>query len=76
MNSWIGWTATGVFAVSYFVRDPRRMRLVQGLAAVLWMLYGIVIHALPIIVANLIVATLAVYSAFREASVNKAANQA
>ena len=35
------------------------MRRVQGLAALAWATYGVLIHSLPIIVANVIVASLA-----------------
>ena len=59
MNTWLGWAATAVFACSYFVRNPSRMRLVQAAASIFWILDGVVIHATPIIVANVIVATLA-----------------
>jgi hypothetical protein len=66
VNSLLGWAASAVFALSYFIRDPIRLRLVQAVAAILWTLYGVVLHATPIIVANIIVATLAIGSAFRE----------
>jgi inner membrane protein len=72
MNAWLGWAATAVFAASYFVRNPSRMRLVQACASILWILYGVVLQATPIIVANIIVAGLAVFSAVREASATKA----
>jgi hypothetical protein len=65
VSDWVGWVATTIFAVSYFVRDPARMRWVQAAAALCWMTYGILLHALPVIVANVIVAGLAVYSSFR-----------
>ena len=65
MLTWIGWLATAVFASSYFFKQPVVLRRVQGLAAVLWIAYGVVIHAPPVIVANVIVATLAIWSSFR-----------
>jgi uncharacterized protein with PQ loop repeat len=40
------------------------LRRVQGVAALAWAAYGIAIHALPVIVANVIVATAAVWSSF------------
>ena len=73
MNTWLGWAATAVFACSYFVRNPSRMRLVQAAASIFWMLYGVVIHATPIIVANVIVASLAIFSALRGPEVAKPA---
>jgi hypothetical protein len=62
MISYIGWIATAVFAVSYFCRTPKALRLVQALAALLWVAYGVLIHAMPVVVANVIVALAAVYS--------------
>ena len=65
MSDLVGWLATTIFAVSYFVRNPVTMRWVQAAAALCWMTYGIQLHAVPVIVANLIVAGLALYSSFR-----------
>lgn len=64
----IGWLATAVFLVSYFTKGPRGLRRVQGVAAGLWALYGVLIHSLPVIVANVLVATVAVISSFRKPS--------
>jgi len=61
----IGWLATAIFGVSYFVRNPSTMRWVQASAALCWLLYGVMLHAAPVIVANVIVASLAAYSAWR-----------
>jgi len=65
---WIGWLATAVFLVSYFTRQQVSLRRVQGGAALLWALYGLMIHSLPIIVANILVAGAAVMSSFRKPS--------
>jgi hypothetical protein len=62
---WIGWIATAVFAVSYFCSRPAALRRVQALAALLWIGYGIIIKAPPVIVANLVVAAMAVISSFQ-----------
>ncbi|MBZ5595023.1 MAG: hypothetical protein LAP39_22500 [Acidobacteriia bacterium] len=62
MPDWIGWVATATFASSYFCKRPAVLRRVQGLAALLWMSYGLLIHALPVIVANAVVAGLALFS--------------
>jgi hypothetical protein len=62
MLSWIGWVATAVFASSYLCKQPGTLRRVQAAAAVLWVVYGVLIHAAPVIVANLIVASVALVS--------------
>ena len=64
MINWIGWVATGVFAVSYFCRQPKMLRIVQAIAALMWVTYGFLIRAMPVVVANVIVALAAVYSSF------------
>ncbi|HEY7192616.1 MAG TPA: YgjV family protein [Gemmatimonadales bacterium] len=63
---WIGWLATAVFLVSYFTKGPRGLRRVQGVAASLWALYGVLIHSLPVIVANILVVSVAVITSFRK----------
>jgi len=59
---WIGWIATGVFACSYLFKQPVLLRRTQAGAALLWVVYGLTIHAFPVVVANLVVAGMAVYS--------------
>jgi hypothetical protein len=58
----IGWIATALFASSYLFKRPAALRKVQALAAALWVVYGFVIHAAPVVVANLAVAGMALWS--------------
>lgn len=62
---WIGWVATAAFASSYFCREGRSLRAVQGGAAMLWIGYGLFIRATPVVVANVIVAAAAGYSLWK-----------
>jgi hypothetical protein len=66
--SMLGWVATAIFAASYFYREASKLKKIQAAAACLWILYGMAIGAVPVIVANLIVAGAALYSALRPAS--------
>jgi hypothetical protein len=59
---WLGWLATAMFLASYFCKEQRKLRRVQGVAAVLWVGYGVILHAVPIVIANLLVAGVALYS--------------
>jgi hypothetical protein len=68
---WIGWIATALFASSYFFKQPLALRKVQAGAAMLWVVYGLIIHALPVVVANLVVAGVAVFSSRRRAAVTQ-----
>lgn len=63
MNAeWIGWVATAAFASSYVFKDPATLRRIQAGAAVLWIAYGVHMGAMPVVVANLIVAAVAIAS--------------
>ncbi|HXA36788.1 MAG TPA: hypothetical protein VNW26_10670 [Steroidobacteraceae bacterium] len=69
-HAWIeclGWTATGVFVASYFFARPSLLRGVQMLGALLWIAYGLMISASPVIVANALVFSAAAWTAFRKA---------
>jgi hypothetical protein len=61
---WIGWVATALFASSYFFKQANVLRKVQAGAALVWVVYGVIIHAFPVVVANVVVASVALYSTF------------
>jgi hypothetical protein len=71
----IGWTATAVFSSSYFFKGPSTLRKIQAAAASLWVLYGVLIHSAPVVVANVIVGVAAIYTSVQLA-LNKRANSA
>src|SRR4029078_11067756 len=49
----LGWAATAVFFASYFTR-PSLLARVQMIGALMWIAYGVLQHALPVVVANLL----------------------
>ncbi len=61
----LGWTATAVFVGSYFFKRPSLLRGVQMGGALLWVTYGVLIDAVPVIVANLLVFSAAAWTALR-----------
>lgn len=61
----LGWTATAVFILSYFCRSPAALRSFQMAGATLWIVYGTVIGALPVIVANILVFSAAAWTVLR-----------
>lgn len=71
--SWIGWVATAVFSTSYFFKGATTLRWIQAGAALLWVTYGVLLHAMPVVVANVIVAAAAVYSSLSAARAQKRA---
>lgn len=61
----LGWVATAVFVTSYFFRTPAATRRVQMLGALLWIVYGALLGAPPVIVANVLVFGAAAWTAMR-----------
>jgi hypothetical protein len=55
MFEWLGWTATAVFTGSYFCTRAASLRRVQMLGALLWIVYGLMVHARPVVAANVLV---------------------
>jgi hypothetical protein len=63
----LGWAATAVFVASYFFARPSLLRGAQMIGALLWLIYGVMINAPPVIVANVLVFSAAAWTAFRKA---------
>jgi hypothetical protein len=61
----LGWLATAVFVGSYFFARPAVLRAVQMFGALLWVSYGVLIGASPVVVANLLVFSAAAWTAMR-----------
>jgi hypothetical protein len=52
MTDLLGWIATAIFVGSYFFKRPALLRAAQMLGAALWIVYGVLIGAIPVVVAN------------------------
>ena len=64
-TEWLGWIATAVFVGSYFFTRPLLLRIMQMGGALLWILYGTLIGATPVIVANILVLGAAAWTTLR-----------
>jgi hypothetical protein len=62
----LGWTATSIFACSYFFTRAAALRAIQATAAMLWIVYGMQIHSAPVVVSNAMVGVAAVYTSLRQ----------
>ncbi len=67
----LGWVATSVFVGSYFFAKPAALRAVQMVGATLWIVYGALIGASPVIVANALVFAAAAWTSLRGRLVGK-----
>jgi inner membrane protein len=64
---YLGWIATAVFVGSYFCLRAWLLRGVQMVGALLWIAYGVLIGASPVIVANVLVFSAAAWTLWRRA---------
>jgi inner membrane protein len=69
---YLGWAATVVFVTSYFCKRAEVLRRVQMIGAAIWMIYGVLIQASPVVVANLLVLLAAAWTAARPSTVSRA----
>jgi len=60
----LGWVATAVFVGSYFFVRPAALRAMQMVGATLWIVYGFLIEATPVIAANALVFAAAAWTVF------------
>jgi hypothetical protein len=60
----LGWAATAVFVSSYFMRATVLTR-VQMAGALMWVAYGVLQQAAPVVAANLLVFAAAAWTAWR-----------
>jgi hypothetical protein len=60
----LGWLATAIFVGSYFFARPAALRAMQMLGALLWIAYGVLIDAMPVIAANILVFGAAAWTFF------------
>jgi hypothetical protein len=65
MTDTLGWIATALFVGSYFFKRPAFLRAMQMSGAALWIVYGAMIGAIPVVVANALVFGAAAFTLVR-----------
>ena len=56
---YLGWMATAVFVGSYLCTRAEALKRVQMIGALMWVVYGLLIGAVPVVAANVLVFTAA-----------------
>ena len=67
----LGWIATIGTLVSFAVKDMWKLRLINGLASIVWIVYGILKVDNPIIVINSAVIIMHLYWFYKNTIYNK-----
>ena len=63
---YLGWLATAVFVGSYLCKRSEALKRVQMIGASMWVVYGLLIGATPVVAANLLVLAAAGWTLLRE----------
>ena len=61
----LGWAATATFVGSYFFARPQALVRVQMVGGAMWVLYGFLVGAAPVVAANVLVMAAAAWKAWR-----------
>lgn len=64
MIEYLGWTATAVFVGSYLCKRSDALKRVQMAGALIWIIYGLLIQATPVVAANALVFSAAGWALF------------
>ena len=62
----VGWAATAVFVASYACKRAETLRRVQMAGAAMWVGYGLMMQAVPVIAANVLVLGAAAWASHRQ----------
>ena len=71
---YLGWAATAVFVGSYLCRQRAALTRLQIIGALMWVAYGLLIGATPVVAANLLVVGAAAIALSRDAGVAEASS--
>ncbi|QDR82467.1 YgjV family protein [Sporomusa termitida] len=63
---WLGYLASALVAVSFVMKSINKLRFINLVGAVLFVVYGIAIQAMPVVLANLFIVCVNVYYLFKK----------
>ena len=62
---WIGYAASAVIAISLLMIDVGKLRIINSIGCLLFEIYGLLVHAYPVAVANLIIVFINLYHLYK-----------
>lgn len=68
---WIGYAASAVIAISLLMTSLVKLRIINSVGCLLFVIYGLILHAYPVAVANLIVVFINLYHLYKLNMENK-----
>lgn len=62
---WIGYAASAVIAISLLMIDVGKLRIINSIGCLLFVIYGLLVYAYPVAVANLIIVFINLYHLYK-----------
>lgn len=61
IEKWLGYLAFILISISFLMRSVNKLRLVNTIGSICFIVYGLAIQALPVVLANLFIACVNIY---------------
>ncbi|WP_054742680.1 YgjV family protein [Cellulosilyticum ruminicola] len=62
---WVGYSASAMIAISLLMTDIHRIRVINTIGCILFIIYGIGVGAYPVAIANAIIIIINIYHIFK-----------
>ena len=62
---WIGYAASAVIAISLLMIDVGKLRIINSIGCLLFVINGLLVHAYPVAVSNLIIVFINLYHLYK-----------
>lgn len=62
---WVGYAASICIAISLIMTSVYKLRMINTVGCLLFVIYGFVVHAYPVAVANLVIVFINLYQLYR-----------
>lgn len=62
---WVGYAASAMIAISLLMSDVIKLRIINSIGCLLFVIYGFIVDAYPVAVANLIIIFINLYHLYK-----------
>ncbi len=61
---WTGYAAMAILMFSFLMKDIKKLRIINSIACILFVIYGVMLDAYPVVISNAFIATVNFYYLF------------
>jgi len=64
ITDWVGYLASAGVLISFLMRTIKTLRIVNSIGCIFFILYGVLLDAVPVIITNIIIVLINLYYLF------------